>query len=461
MSYRLMIPQIFCACMLLLAAAHISSAQPPIRPGDAMRAGQPPQERMEALARSLNLGAKRADSERPQATTSGYGDGLRGFYQCFERGCVFYTAETDVRAVSGAIFYRYIADGAERRTLGFPISDERVCTLNGGFRFQVFEGGRIVFNNTMGNTASYPIPSTIGDAGDCREELRVVTRTEASLPVRREPAVAVPLKPKEAGFIPGKPAPIESARFRVTLNGFTVNHDTYDHALGYDGQGDEVYIIADAVAFNGAGSVLERRNLQTPIMGEANGQGERIQAGRATDRGGLRTGNPFPTNEPWRYGGGLSERQLPLLLCEGMLKRDGTAAGTTAVLIVPTIWERDELPQFVDTYRTNLDARLAGYVRTLSASATSLDHLIGGAAVLGDYEVGTPLNFASHDRPIGMSSNTTPVWPKRLLLTYDIAQQAAASTRDGLGTGIFRVRYQDSEDLGGDYTLYVQIERLP
>jgi hypothetical protein len=336
-----------------------------------------------------------------------------------------------------------------------------VCTLNGGFRFQVFEGGRIVMFNSKGYATVHPASSTFGDAGDCRETLRAVTNTtQDTIATRPAQNSAVPVGPSQATYIPAEPTPPQSARFRVTLNGFTVNHDTYDHALGYDGQGDEVYIIADAVHFNGAGSVLARRNLQTPIMGEANGQGERIQAGHATDRGGLRTGNSFPPTEPWRQSGDLSERQLPLLLWEGMLQRDGTGAGTTAVLIVPTIWERDELPEFVNTYKSNLDARLAGYLRTLSASDASLEHLIAGAAPFGDFIVGTPINLASHDRPIGTSTAANP-WPKRLLLTYDIAQQAATSTRDGLGTGIFRVRYQDSEDLGGDYTLYIQIERLP
>jgi hypothetical protein len=453
-----MILQGLCVCVLLLGAAHLASAQV-IRPGDASRVGQPPQARMEALALSLNLGARRSDSERPQATTSGHGDGLRGFYQCFERGCVYYSAETDVRAVSGAIFYRYIADGAERRALGFPIADERVCTLNGGFRFQVFEGGRIVFNNAKGNTIVHRNPSTIGDEGDCQEKLMsVATVTQETIANQPAKKVSAPLKPNEATIIP---APPQSARFRVTLNGFTVNHDTYDHALGYDGQGDEVYIIADVVNFNSAGDILARRNLQTPIMGEANGQGERIQAGRATDRGGLRTGNQFPPNEPWRRSNELSERQPPMLLWEGTLTTWGTREDTASLLIVPTIWERDELPQFVDAYRSNLDGRLTSYVRTLAAFNANLDNFIGGAAQLGDWEVGTPINFASHDRPIGMSSTTSAIWPKRMLLTYATAQQAATSTRDGLGTGIFRVRYQDSEDLGGDYTLYIQIERLP
>jgi hypothetical protein len=424
MKYRSLILRSLCACMFLFGAGHTL-------------AQDAPQEQMEALARRLDLGAKRADSQRPQPTTSGV-SGARGFYQCFTRGCVYYSKQTGLHAVTGSIFDEYVRAGTERGSLlGFPTEGVRQCPYNPNgpweseSRYQVFEGRVLQSHQGSWYVNYWPLPLPPQVARTC-------------------PVMLTAAPPRESKIS----LPSKSGRFRVTLNGFTVNHDTYDHALGYDGQGDEVYIIVDAVDFNGAGAILSRRNLQTPIMGEANGQGDRIQAGRATDRGGLRTGNQFPTNEPWRRAGALMERQPPMLLWEGTLTNDGMREGTTAALIVPTIWERDELPQFVETYRSNLDTRLAGYVRTLNASDLSLGNLIGGASPLGDYEVGTGINLASHDRP-------PSVWPKRLLLTYDIAQQAASSTRDGLGTGIFRVRYQDSEDLGGDYTLYIQVERIP
>jgi hypothetical protein len=429
MKYRSLILHTLCACLFLL--------------GGVRALGQaPPQDRMEALARRLNLGSKRADSERPQPTRSG-ASGINGFYQCFARGCVYYSAQTGLHAVWGLIFPVYVRQGAERNIrIGFPTGGMGECRARGNPSnllsvFQPFEGEIIQYGT---NDVYTP------------RDLSLLEQFKRDCP---EIQVAAPFEESKISL------PNKSGRFRVTLNGFTVNHDTYDHALGYDGQGDEVYILADVVNFNGAGNILSRRSLRTPIMGEANGQGDRIQAGRATDRGGLRTGNQFPSEEPWRRGNEPGERQPPLKLWEGTLKNDGTREGTTAVLLIPTIWERDELTQFVDEYKRNLDTRLPAYVRTLFGTALGLGNMIGGAPPLGDYEVGTAINLASHDRPIGTSSGAASQWPKRMLLTYDIAQKASESTRDGLGTGIFRVRYQDSEDLGGDYTLYIQIERLP
>jgi hypothetical protein len=435
MKYRSLILHTLCACLFLLGGGHAVA--------------QSLQERMEGVARRLNLGAKRADSERPQPTTSVV-SGVRGFYQCFERGCVYYSERTGLHAVSGPIFTEFVQRGAERGSaipygrLGFPTEELRECRVTprspGGVVLtftQAFEGDalRIYSDN---HATTWEVPHAPEILSVCREILTAAPPRESKISL-----------------------PSQSGRFRVTLNGFTVNHDTYDHALGYDGQGDEVYILADVAHFNGAGNILSRGSLRTPIMGEVNGQGERIQAGRATDRGGLRTGNQFPSEEPWRRSGEPGERQPPMLLWQGTLKNDGTREGTTAVLIVPTIWERDELPEFVNGYKSNLDTRLPAYVRTLGSSAIGLGNMIDVAPPLGDYAVGTAINLASHDRPIGTSSNAASQWPTRLLWTYDIAEKASASTRDGLGTGIFRVRYQDSEDLGGDYTLYIQIERVP
>ena len=430
MKYRSLILLTLCACLFLL--------------GGGRAVAQSLQERLEEVARRLNLGAKRADTVRLQPTTSR--TGLRGHYQCFERGCVYYSERTGLHAVSGRTFTTYAREGAER-WFGFPSGEELDCRartppsapIYSHFIFQGFENSAlIVYDNDAVTRVNGSHAPPDPEYYDCRAS-----------------SVAAPARESKISL------PAKSGRFRVTLNGFTVNHDTYDHALGYDGQGDEVYILADVAHFDGSGNILSRRSLRTPIMGEANGQGERIRAGRATDRGGLRTGNQFPSEEPWRRSGEPGARQPPLLLWEGTLKNDGSREGTTAVLIVPTLWERDELPEFVDTYKRNLDSRLPAYVRTLGASSISLSELMGAATPLGDYAVGTAINPASHDRAIGTASSAAPPWPKRLLLTYDIARQAAASARDGLGTGIFRVRYQDSEDLGGDYTLYLQIERLP
>jgi len=49
----------------------------------------------------------------------------------------------------------------------------------------------------------------------------------------------------------------KQAKFRVTLNGFAVNQETWDHALEVDGKRDEVYIRYDTRLINNeATSVL-------------------------------------------------------------------------------------------------------------------------------------------------------------------------------------------------------------
>lgn len=92
---------IFVISLVCLTLALSASAQVFLTPQKTPRRdGQMPRERMEVVARRLNLGAKRADSERPRTTQSGHGDRASGYYQCFERGCVYYGAGTGVHAVN-------------------------------------------------------------------------------------------------------------------------------------------------------------------------------------------------------------------------------------------------------------------------------------------------------------------------------------------------------------------------
>jgi hypothetical protein len=271
----------------------------------------------------------------------------------------------------------------------------------------------------------------------------------------------------------GRERPRPSARFRVTLNGFFVDHETADHAFEVDGKRDEVYIVADVAEFDDAGRITSRTRPQSVVMGDINNQTHppRINAGRASALGGLRTGDPFPTPEPWRRTGETSTQQPPMLLWEGTL-----AKGSRAVVIVPTIWEWDGPGGILADYRTSMNSTLARYVRSLNTNEADLNNLI--AIVTGGPGARRPVGFEptgnAADRPIGIevrpgfffSADENQVgleWftPKRILLTYDLAVQAVASTRDGLGPGIFKLAYRDHPDLEGVYTLYLQIEPVP
>jgi hypothetical protein len=68
------------------------------------------------------------------------------------------------------------------------------------------------------------------------------------------------------------------------------------------------------------------------------------------------------------------------------------------------------------------------------------------------------------DRPVGMllneATNQYLYYPVGLQLNYEIAS-AISETDMGYGKGIFGMQFRDHQDLKGDYTIYIQIEKIP
>ena len=128
-------------------------------------------------------------------------------------------------------------------------------------------------------------------------------------------------------------APPEQARFRVTLNGFYVDKETWDHALEVDGKGDEVFVRYDTRLVSNEGTTLSESSQSTKVMGDINGYPERVQAGSRSSKGGLKTGDSFPTSSPWQHDGNLMADRPPMKLFEGNL-----VEGETGVAITPTLF---------------------------------------------------------------------------------------------------------------------------
>lgn len=298
----------------------------------------------------------------------------------------------------------------------------------------------------------------------------VVTTTkpvDAQFPKPRN--TQAPVKPNQSKMIPAKPS---AGRFRVTLNGFLVVHETADHSFEVDGKRDEVYILAEVAEFDARGEVLNRTSPQSVVMGDIQGQvtPPRIPAGGASSLGGLRSSDQYPAVEPWKRTIAPTANRPPMLLWEGRLTQ-----GVNGVVVVPTIWEWDGPSDLLTQYRRGMASVFARYVRTLHASETNGANfrgpMRGGPGT--ERVVGFEPTGNAADRPIGMNVITGSFmaasedgqgheWftPQRLLLTYELARQAAADTTDGFGPGIFKITYRDHPELAGVYTLYLQIERL-
>ncbi len=256
----------------------------------------------------------------------------------------------------------------------------------------------------------------------------------------------------------------DTGRFRVTLTGFTVNGQTDDNVLETDGKGDEVFILAEVAQYDrytqdprtlagaavrlgyndnlhGGGNVTLRRSLVSVLMGDVNNQNNppRIQAGSASSLGGLRTGDRFPTNEPWILSSEPTADRPPMLLWEGELRR-----GRDLVTIVPTVWEWDGGNVAL---RQQFAAEIDRYFSYVTRTDQNRGYVWRGLTGVD--------TFGAGDRPVGMLANG--YWfPLALMLNFEVAQWTATTSPNDTGTGVVVLRYMAR---GEDYSLYLKVER--
>jgi hypothetical protein len=255
-------------------------------------------------------------------------------------------------------------------------------------------------------------------------------------------------------------------RYRVTLNGFKVERETLDNIFQSDGAGDEVYIASIVQVYSRAqGKLLRSEIVKSAVLGDINGFPDRIQAGNAGDYGGLRRGNSVPNvPNPSARNGEPTPNAVPLLLWQGEL-----VDGETAIAVLPTLWEWDNN---ATQYRRLGNPDLWAEAALQSKSQTQVLHRI--AFESGAYDSGKN----SGDRPVGLGSFIPSdcqrnclqrqFRPSGVLFTREAVEQAlAADSQTGsIANGVVGIRYVDLDQLGytslgGDYTLYLQVERVP
>ena len=344
----------------------------------------------------------------------------------FERGRVYRFPQIfGVVAIQGDMLKTWLARGGERGEFGLPLLNEVACNGQEG-RAQIFEFGGVRASNR--EVTFYPF-STVNPFAP-NEVFRCISPTSSKTKTET------------------------SGRFRVILTGFSVERQTDDNVLESDGKGDEVFIVAEVAeyanrekrpqppqdpfsALFGDNPLLTlRRTLTSIVMGDANNQEvPRIRAGTAGNNGGLRSGDQFPTKEPWKQVGALSQNRLPMQVWEGELSGQGM------VIIVPTIWEWDDgnlraREQFNQDMNVYFNAgpeyaqRQRLYVREVRASDV----------------------FGAGDRPIGVLDE-----PPTITLYYDTAASAVQQSVKH-GPGEFEIVYAGDTE---KYRLYYKVERLP
>lgn len=257
--------------------------------------------------------------------------------------------------------------------------------------------------------------------------------------------------------------------FRVVLNGFKVNHESDDDILEGDGRGDEIFITENHWIVHSDGTYQTFRQSRTKVMGDPNGHPERVPAGTRSpgarldsEPGGLQTGDTFPpspAHEPWRRTREPLSDRPPIVLWNGYLTQ-----GEDMVVVAPIIWEWDS--DDTSASQRDVETGLPNWFEHNKSNFTRFIGLIwpeGRSPVFGPYPI--RLNGKPGTRPIGYrEAETTAGVPydhlpiTGVFLTYDSAIKAADRIELGV-RGLSQVRYIDGND-NGDYTLYLQVERL-
>ena len=238
----------------------------------------------------------------------------------------------------------------------------------------------------------------------------------------------------------------QQGRFRVTLNGYLVNQQT-NEGITLDGSGDELTLVSHVGTVDSAGrlSRVIWGNSFTSIMR------------------GLQRGNGFPSNTPWARTAPVANANPPAALFEGDIVQN-----TSAALIIPTIWEWDGVSNLnlmrnyadaIDRDRDTLTRSVAGTIRT--PPPLELGRFLREGSSWGISNTMLLGYGFPQDRPIGMQTagNQFGFTPQVLVLTFQAAD-FISRTNFGNGMGIVPVRYVDASGLQGDYTLFLQVERL-
>ena len=310
-------------------------------------------------------------------------------------------------------------------------------------------------------TASSLLVLSLASAGTASAQ-RPVGRPESGerAPTRR-PAPNPGHATNPAPATPPATAVPASGKYRVTITGFRVNRETYDTFLETDGKGDEIRLTASVQALGADGETVgEAKTLTTPTYGDVNNFPARIQAGSRSDKGGLKTGDTFPGGDPTvRHEAARADR-LPMLVWEGELR-----TGQNGVAIAPVVWELDE----DDVLRSPLDgvgaaAKLFGKIGPIASLVPGMGLLAKGSAAIAGVAQNVANSVKDHgNRQVGLVARGGgyQFTPQVLLLSTATAEALLAGKGGARSPGVIELRYRDAEDLKGDYSVFVRIERIP
>lgn len=260
-------------------------------------------------------------------------------------------------------------------------------------------------------------------------------------------------------------APTVSGRYRISMRSIQVVTPTTDDPTQADGVGDEIYAAAAVVRVDRpTGAKLGATVVRSKEYGDVGNSGStypnRIRAGSASPFGGLTGGNSV--GDPGTPGA----ETFPFVLWEGDLTDGGEA-----VVVFPSIWERDTDDFVWKDYSANWASAtapiLGSQLLQSQYSSTTLTPVVAiaetGAVqqgvtgpIYGTYAIGTTW-LAGADRMIGMVTGSgNPLYSERIVV---LTREKLAALAVG-GTADLQIPLSENIPAGGSYVMILRVERI-
>lgn len=291
----------------------------------------------------------------------------------------------------------------------------------------------------------------------------------------------------------------DRGRYRIVFLGLRCEQETKDDPLQLDGKRDEVYTgayVARVTRGTDNTPPAPGNFVRTKVMGDANGFADRLQAGTASAAGGIQSGDFVPSSAAVapQPGVATTNDRFPLLVWEGEL-RDSS----DLLVIAPVLfsWNKaDEGPWnswsgWWSTPNGSKQLRIAARAAVRPDNlwawlSGEWQHDVNANTIHDDFpdpitRLVKPLDpnrkrrygpefTMSADRPIGLedqnaSGNALAVpslfWvPFGLVLTRTNIEAKLGGNPAVLYQRAFTDDKLSNASLGGNYSLYIQIERL-
>ena len=334
---------------------------------------------------------------------------------------------------------------------------------------------------------TYQVSGGTGPTKTLTGVAQVVVPFVASSPYRWQLTAMLP--DGAGGWFASAPAVLDYVppdRYRLVALGVRVYSSTADNRLNYDGAEDEMYLASLVNVSDRALSSNTVTLSKSATFGDISGFPNRVQAGSATQSGGLVGMDVFPPALDI-MAPAMPSPGFPIVLWEGPVQDQ------TMIVVHPIIWEPDKgfdpYLGWVTKLSTFAKSGYAGASATRQSVLTLRDagtlapgsgdevvHCITDALQRQITSVCVP----GEDRPVGLTSKpdgTNYAFNDRFLVLTktSIAQsllrppstqsRLSQSGFDSSGPGVVVVSYRDSEKKHpfgyGVYELYLRVEKVP